>query len=809
MERTCFKHQMRKKKVEVHADFTSKDNFTFEKHLANEGKLNTSSWFRRDPLKGGVFVYCFSKPVSTKTQLTLNAISREPRRDRSRNTPYTVNMGDHQNDPSGESLLTTGLADPAMLSKIDRLFACYVGDYIDLPQIVMVGDQSSGKSSVLEGPTGLPFPRNSDLCTRFATQIIFKRSPLKQIYAAIIPAKDSSADHAEQIRRWSRNIKILNSEAFEDVFREVHSFMGLTGKSGKTFSDDVLCLEISGPLEEHVSVIDISGIFKRTTTGITTKDDMQMVQNMVLGYMENPRSVILAVCPANVDIATQEILQMAEEVDPEGTRTLGLLTKPDLVDRGAEGHVMNLIEGRKHHLALGWHLIRNPGQLEMSEQSTNRYTLEQAFFKHKLPFNKLDKERVGIPALEIRLQEILTAHAHREFPGLSDLGSSRKTSTEQRQFLVEIASRFQELTSLATNCRYSMDAIFDQKPALKLATYIVTRSSRFSKAMETHGHTYEFQDAVTCIKELTESKTSKSDTPTEGTKNENTKKEKTKRSLGHKTREENFGPDIQGIIRENSRVLRPIKKGIIQWLATLHEESRGFELGTFDPFLLSVTMKRQSQKWDAIALGYVEDAVSRVHNLVTELVQHLCPDKRIRNGLQTALMGHLLVRYKITIAQVEFILQVERLDKPSTQDHYFNEKLEKRRHDRIYEAAKKKSRYHVPGDPNTPAVSVEDLKFTNSMSNTEHTVLDLHDILASYYKVARKRFVDTVCMQAVEYHLISGPTTPLKLFSPAFVGTLSDEQLEEIAGEDTQQKRKRKQLQKEIEDLEMGRKILA
>ncbi|CAG8949800.1 hypothetical protein HYFRA_00004123 [Hymenoscyphus fraxineus] len=729
-------------------------------------------------------------------------------------------MGTHQNDPSGESLLTTGLADPAMLSKIDRLFACNVGDYIDLPQIVMVGDQSSGKSSVLEGLTGLPFPRNSDLCTRFATQIIFKRSPLKQICATIIPAKDSSAEHAEQIRKWSRNIGILNSEAFEDVFREVHSFMGLTGKSGKTFSDDVLCLEISGPLEEHVSVIDIPGIFKRTTTGITTKDDMQMVRNMVLGYMENPRSVILAVCPANVDIATQEILQMAEEVDPEGIRTLGLLTKPDLVDRGAEGHVMDLIEGRKHYLALGWHLIRNPGQLEMSEMSSDRYTLEQAFFKHKLPFNKLDKERVGIPALKIRLQEILTAHAHREFPRvkrelneklqlcmkqLSDLGSSRKTSTEQRQFLVDIASRFQELTSLAINCRYSMDAIFDQNPALKLATFIVTRSSRFSKAMETHGHMYEFQDAVTCVKELTEPNTPKPDTLTEETKNEQTKGS----SLGYQTREENPRPDILGILHENRRVTKPNKAGIIQWLATLHEESRGFELGTFDPFLLSVTMKRQSQKWDAIALGYVEDAVSRVHNLVTELVQYLCPDKRIRTGLQTALMEHLLARYKIAIAQVEFILQVERLDKPSTQNHYFNENLEKRRHDRIYEAAKKKSRYHVPGNPNTPAVSVEDLKITNSMSNTEHTVLDLHDILASYYKVARKRFVDIVCMQAVEYHLVSGPTTPLKLFSPAFVGTLSDEQLEEIAGEDTQQKRKRKQLQKEIEDLEMGRKILA
>ena len=70
----------------------------------------------------------------------------------------------------------SNLADPILLNKIDKLFECGVGDYIDLPQLVVVGDQSSGKSSVLEGLTNLPFPRDSGLCTRFATQITFRRT---------------------------------------------------------------------------------------------------------------------------------------------------------------------------------------------------------------------------------------------------------------------------------------------------------------------------------------------------------------------------------------------------------------------------------------------------------------------------------------------------------------------------------------------------------------------------------------------------------------------------------------------------------
>lgn len=127
--------------------------------------------------------------------------------------------------------------------------------------------------------------------------------------------------------------------------------MGLKGsgafdEGADTFSDDVLKIEICGPKQQHLSVIDVPGIFRNTTEGVTTDADMDVVRNMVNHYMKNPRSVILAVIPANVDIATQEILKMAEKCDTKGQRTLGVLTKPDLVDRGAENRVVDLMEGR-------------------------------------------------------------------------------------------------------------------------------------------------------------------------------------------------------------------------------------------------------------------------------------------------------------------------------------------------------------------------------------------------------------------------------------------------------------------------------
>lgn len=169
---------------------------------------------------------------------------------------------------------------------------------------------------------------------------------------------------------------------------QVHDVMGVSqvgDDSGqkRTFSNDILRLEIAGPDQEHLTVFDVPGIFKNTTPGLTTKADIELVKNMVLGYMENPRSVMLAVIPANVDVATQEILELATDVDPTGDRTLGVLTKPDLVDQGAESRVIDLIEGRARVMKLGWHIVRNPGQQQILDGSLDRHSLEMDFFRPK------------------------------------------------------------------------------------------------------------------------------------------------------------------------------------------------------------------------------------------------------------------------------------------------------------------------------------------------------------------------------------------------------------------------------------------
>lgn len=106
-------------------------------------------------------------------------------------------------------------------------------------------------------------------------------------------------------------------------------------------------------------------------------------------------------------------------------------------------------------------------------------------------------------------------------------------------------------------------------------------------------------------------------------------------------------------------------------------------------------------------------------------------------------------------------------------------------------------------------VRIDDVVKARSMSNTQHVVQEVHDILKSYYRVARKRFADNLCMQAADYHLVTGPKSPLRLFSPQFVTRLTEDQLMEIAGEDAAVRRKRAALMKKIADLEAGKKVLS
>ncbi|CAG9983345.1 unnamed protein product [Clonostachys byssicola] len=697
------------------------------------------------------------------------------------------------------------LVDSSLLEKIDALFACNLGHDVDLPQLIVVGQQSSGKSSVLEGLTGLPFPRDSSLCTRFATQIIFRRAPRKSISARIIPSKDSCSEHQKKMKQWRKDeLTELDADSFAGIMREVIDLMGVGPNQepgSPAFSRDVLVLEIADPTQEHFSVIDVPGTFKRTTQGLTTKDDIALVDNMVKGYMTNPRSVMLTVVPCNADIATQEIVEQAEDLDPSGDRTLGVLTKPDLVDKGAENDIIELIEGKRHKLKLGWHLLRNPGQAELVSQSKSRNELEGAFFRNVAPWNNLDGEVVGVKSLRDRLQGILASHIRREFPKvksdiqsklraaekkLKGFGPARQGPIQQRQYLMKIAGEFQDIVSSAIGAQYSSSPdFFDKHRIHRVATRARQRAEEFAKLMTESGHKFDFEET--------------------GDKADEAKEGLLKVELAVTTRSIVESDDIEDILSPYDDVEEPYDEGILDWLTEVYKSSVGFELGTFSSSLLRTTMQKQSQKWKDIAKGYISDIIAIAHQFVSSLLQHIITDSHVLDALSSRLSDHLRGKYLEALEKTDSLLRVELEGTPATHNSVFTETLYQCRQQRQKALLKEKM---ITSGKYGEVIRLEDLVSQHPLQNGEQMIQKIHDILKSYYLLSRKRFIDNVRMQVADDLLVTGPNTPLKIFSSEFVSGMTDEELDDVAGEDPNVKSNREAAQEKINLLKKAQKIL-
>ena len=142
-----------------------------------------------------------------------------------------------------------------------------------------------------------------------------------------------------------------------------------------------------------------------------------------------------------------------------------------------------------------------------------------------------------------------------------------------------------------------------------------------------------------------------------------------------------------------------------------------------------------------------------------------------------------------------------------TMNHYFAENVRKAREARLKLQFEALNSWETGDEQREPLLRFKDVLGV-VMSNDDHTIQDLHDTLKSYYKVARKRFVDAVCLQAVDHFLVSSKTSPLWIFSPRFIGSMSDAELHQIAGDEDETIRRRDKLETELATLKDGEKIL-
>jgi len=395
-----------------------------------------------------------------------------------------------------------------LLDVVDSLRACHLGDIIALPQLIVCGDQSSGKSSVLEAISGLPFPRQENVCTRFATEVILRRASEDRISVSIDPAKERSRKTRNLLLQFRRNLK--TKEDFSEMFESAKQVMGLSS-SGKSFSNDVLRVEFSGPSLPQLTLVDLPGLIQSATSS-QTADDVELVKALVSGYLVNPRSIILAVVSAGYEPSNQAILDRAREVDPKGLRTLGIITKPDTLVKGSklEDSFITLAKNEDVKFSLGWHAVKNL-DLARREQNGNgsRDEQENLFFRES-SFNVLQSSSVGIEPLRNRLSKVLFNQIRSELPRLVEeiqtnvleakavsekLGPSRAEIDQQRLFLISLSQSFQSICRDAVRGDYD-DKFFhdDTNPGRRLCANIMNMHFQFAEKMREQGAAWIIQD---------------------------------------------------------------------------------------------------------------------------------------------------------------------------------------------------------------------------------------------------------------------------------------------------------------------------
>ncbi|XP_057367681.1 dynamin-like isoform X2 [Daphnia carinata] len=281
---------------------------------------------------------------------------------------------------------------------------------LDLPQIAVVGGQSAGKSSVLENFVGRDFlPRGSGIVTR--RPLILQLINSAQEYGEFLHCKGKIFSDFDEIRK----------EIEADTDR-------LTG-TNKGISNLPINLRVYSPHVLNITLIDLPGLTK-IPVGDQPVDIEAQIRDMIFQFITKETCLILAVTPANIDLANSDALKLAKEVDPDGLRTIGVITKLDLMDEGTDAR--EVLENKLLPLRRGYVGVVNRSQKDIDGRKDIKVAVaaERKFFLGHPSYRHM-AERMGTPYLQRVLNQQLTNHIRETLPGLRDRLQKQLLSMEK------------------------------------------------------------------------------------------------------------------------------------------------------------------------------------------------------------------------------------------------------------------------------------------------------------------------------------------------------------------------------------------
>ena len=605
-----------------------------------------------------------------------------PSQDKPKNQPEPTIIKDLDITSSLKDLQTE--EQRRILDTVAQVRKCGLESILSLPQLVVCGDQSAGKSSVLEALTEIPFPRNDNLCTRFATEIILRRANTNSLTIKIIPDPKRPTEEQTPFKAFKKSI--TNFDELPRIMNAAMDIMdigaGASGPKSRAFARDVLSIEIEGPSRPQLTLVDIPGLIQTDTKGIT-KADVELVGEITDQYIKQPRTICLAVVSAASDHANQSILTKVREVDPEGNRTLGIITKPDRLDSGSgsETAFIALAQNQDIHFKLGWHVLKNRKFDERDFSLMERNASEDTYFRTS-NFKCLPDDCVGIDALRIRLSKLLFEHVRQELPKLrSDLeealtaasmqlnvmGERRSTSVDCRKFLTQLSLAYYESCKAAVDGHYegeyfNSDSDSDLNFSLDLPStirrmraVIQYMNAGFSDLIRVKGHKYHID--MSGKADAMDSKL-----------------------LLLRLRTLNAQEQLTA-----SKPRSPIsldRGEALGWARLVLVRTRGRELiGNFNPLLIGEMFWEQCSKWYGFAVEYLDQVNEVCSRFLELLLKDKCPKDMIARLHASLVQDALKARYDDAFQELKRIIEDTR-SYPMNYNHYYTDTIYKSRQKR-------------------------------------------------------------------------------------------------------------------------------
>ncbi|KAI0319288.1 P-loop containing nucleoside triphosphate hydrolase protein [Amylostereum chailletii] len=338
------------------------------------------------------------------------------------------------------------------LDLVNKFFDIGLDQYVDLPMIAVSGSQGTGKSSLIEAVSSVCLPRAYGTCTRLPIECRLSHSenPWKCSVSirSVTDGKQTRHQHFGDLITDEAKVKerieraqaaVLNPTKYNeipDLF--LNSALQNLQARELSFSEDLVCLEISGPKVPNLTFVDLPGLIQDVGSS-GNEDDIKLIERLVGKYIQRQSCINLMTITCETDAATQGAHALARRYDPSGERTVGVLTKPDKIDAGEEDSWIDYLRGNTEPLVNGWFCVKQPDP-QGSRLGTSRKEAafqEECFFKKTPPWHTLPpniRRRLQTNNLVQSLESILSDRVSKRVPELvGELeGQSKSVGKELR-----------------------------------------------------------------------------------------------------------------------------------------------------------------------------------------------------------------------------------------------------------------------------------------------------------------------------------------------------------------------------------------